>query len=136
MASIDQQLREAVVWAYRLLLGREPESEAVIAHHVARENSIHGVRKTFLESPEFRSDFSKTPKQQQDEIIARFLQASEGKGEEGFLTDFLGSKTRCSYLPSAYSSLSGIVDGPPTEANAHFHAVSEWRGTLHELARV
>ena len=132
--SSNKQIREAVVWAYRMLLGREPENEAVIAFHVAQQNSIQGVRKAFLECPEFRSSCVEESKQVQDEIIARFLPFWDGKGEEGFWTDFLGTKTRCSFLPSSYAHLSGIVDGPPTKANSHFHAVEEWLGTLRAVA--
>ena len=45
--------REAVVWAYRLLLDREPESEAVIEQH-RRHPDIQTLRDVFLGSDEFR----------------------------------------------------------------------------------
>lgn len=44
--------REAVVWAYRLFLGREPESEAVIEAYQHVE-SIDTLRQAFLASDEF-----------------------------------------------------------------------------------
>jgi FkbM family methyltransferase len=144
----SEQIREAVLWAYRMLLGREPESRAVIAWHASQQKSLHGVRKLFLESSEFRSSLSKISLEDSefgynfvgvqqlshDEIVARFLPAWEGKGEEGFWTDFLGTKTRCSSLPSSCAHLSGVVDGPPAKSNSHFHAVSEWMATLRAVA--
>src|SRR5476649_1477932 len=101
--------------------------EAVLAWHASQQKSLHGVRKLFLESSEFRSSLSKISLEDSefgynfvgvqqlshDEIVARFLPAWEGKGEEGFWTDFLGTKTRCSSLPSSCAHLSGVVDGTP-----------------------
>jgi SAM-dependent methyltransferase len=43
---------EAVVWAYRLLLGREPESNNVIQDH-AQAESLGRLREDFLSSQEF-----------------------------------------------------------------------------------
>jgi SAM-dependent methyltransferase len=44
--------REEVVWAYRMLLGREPESEAVIALQMGASDQKH-LREAFLGSAEF-----------------------------------------------------------------------------------
>jgi len=44
--------REAVVWAYRLILGREPESDAFVEGH-CRTESIATLRRGFFESEEF-----------------------------------------------------------------------------------
>lgn len=44
--------REDVVWGFRYLLGREPESEAVIEQHMQME-SREGLRRALLASPEF-----------------------------------------------------------------------------------
>ncbi len=43
-----------VEMAYRLLLGREPESSAVVEDH-RRVESLDALRDRFLQSPEFRS---------------------------------------------------------------------------------
>ncbi len=45
--------REAVEWAYRLLLGREPESEAIIDFQMTGNRDIGQLRNCFLESQEF-----------------------------------------------------------------------------------
>lgn len=45
--------REAVEWAYRLLLGRDPESEAVIARQMEGNQDLAQLRNNFLGSAEF-----------------------------------------------------------------------------------
>ncbi|MET1081385.1 MAG: hypothetical protein ABWY06_25570 [Pseudomonas sp.] len=45
--------RETVIWAYRLILGREPESEQSITFHQQHKDSL-SLRKSLLESDEFR----------------------------------------------------------------------------------
>lgn len=45
---------EAVRWAYRLIMGREPESEAALARTARACESIDDVRAAFLASDEFR----------------------------------------------------------------------------------
>lgn len=44
---------DAAVWAYRLILGREPESAAIVRDHVRRSASLHALRERFLECSEF-----------------------------------------------------------------------------------
>jgi SAM-dependent methyltransferase len=46
--------RESVIWAYRLILGREPESDSVV-NGATSYSSIAELRKSLLESHEFRS---------------------------------------------------------------------------------
>lgn len=45
--------REEVIWAYRTLLGREPESETPIAFHCANSN-FEALRRALIRSPEGR----------------------------------------------------------------------------------
>ncbi|GGE95103.1 sulfotransferase family 2 domain-containing protein [Stappia taiwanensis] len=45
--------REDVIWAYRMILGREPESEAAIEHKIARLQSRKELRRALLCSKEF-----------------------------------------------------------------------------------
>lgn len=47
--------RDDVFWAYRMLLGREPESEAVIAHYATELPTVQALRELFINSPEFQS---------------------------------------------------------------------------------
>jgi SAM-dependent methyltransferase len=51
--------REDVIAAYRLLLGREPESEEVITHYVAEVADLSALRALFVNSAEFQSFLEK-----------------------------------------------------------------------------
>ncbi|MFA7280410.1 MAG: methyltransferase domain-containing protein [Sterolibacterium sp.] len=46
--------RDDVVAAFRLLLGREPESETVVAHYAAEVKDLRELRELFVNSVEFR----------------------------------------------------------------------------------
>ena len=46
--------REAVHWAYRLFLGREPESEQAVRSHMAGHATLEELRRGFVGSEEFR----------------------------------------------------------------------------------
>ncbi len=46
--------REQVVEAYRLILGREPESEEAISNNMAAHQDVESLRLAMLHSPEFR----------------------------------------------------------------------------------
>src|SRR5205823_8859335 len=46
--------RDAVIWGFRFILGREPESEAVIAAHSAARDPEH-LADLLMRSPEFIS---------------------------------------------------------------------------------
>jgi len=46
---------EAVRWAYRLLLDREPESDAVLRDQLKRHSSLTELRRALLWSPEYRA---------------------------------------------------------------------------------
>lgn len=48
-----------VEYAYRLLLGRHPESEAVVEHHVRTTNSLDELRSKVLASREFKSQIAR-----------------------------------------------------------------------------
>jgi len=53
--------RDEVIWAYRLLLGRYPESESVIQHHTQCVN-IEALRENFMLSAEFSNILFSTNK--------------------------------------------------------------------------
>ena len=56
-----------------------------------------------------------------------------GPGAQGFLTDFIGTRTRCSFLPDAYAGSSNFVEGPPGTELFPFHEPPEWEGTLRSV---
>jgi SAM-dependent methyltransferase len=55
MTSLDElpASEEAATWAYRLILGREPESVEVVRDHARQSRSLAILRERFLESSEF-----------------------------------------------------------------------------------
>jgi len=46
---------DEVLWAYRLFLGREPESRAIINAQMAAHESVDGIRRDFIRSTEFEA---------------------------------------------------------------------------------
>jgi FkbM family methyltransferase len=65
-----------------------------------------------------------------DEEIIRSFPKYEGPGTPGFVTDFLGIRTRTSYISSL--TADGAVEGYPIPGN--FHATGlEWAGTLRAV---
>jgi len=49
-------LAESVVWAYRMILGREPESPTVVEHHLRRHDTLAALRRTLFSSEEFKAE--------------------------------------------------------------------------------
>ncbi len=47
--------RDEVVWGYRYVLGRDPESEAVVSTHAAAMKGVPEFRRALLQSKEFAS---------------------------------------------------------------------------------
>ena len=52
---------EDVRAAYRLILGREPEDEEVVARHARQAASLADLMRAFLGSPEFRGRTAAPP---------------------------------------------------------------------------
>lgn len=151
-SSMDaQQRRDAILWAYRLFLGREPESEEVIASHAAEHRSLQDLQSCFLLSAEFvkqsdhleeffrsRLSASVDPRRPSggavvEGIIPRLRHAPDVV-DERFFYDFMGTKARLSFQPANHGYLAGRVEAPPT-AGAHlFHDNEEWFALLRTLA--
>lgn len=51
----EKTTREAVIWAYRLLLAREPESADVVAEHLENSPELMTLRDVFIGSSEFHA---------------------------------------------------------------------------------
>jgi hypothetical protein len=48
---------DAVIWAFRLLIGRDPENEQEIALH-GQHSTVDALRTAFLQTPEFRRTYA------------------------------------------------------------------------------
>ena len=128
---------DAVLWSYRLFLGRGPEDMAALSRHIDGQPSLNDIRQRFIQSNEFQEYVaaqSSSPKRPavSPAVLAAFP-ACTGPGTEGFFTDFIGTRTRCSYLPDSYASASGIVEGPPGTESFGLHEPAEWEGTLRSV---
>src|SRR5262245_56005278 len=71
------------------------------------------------------------PASPSDEDTIRRFPAHSGPGSPGFVTDFLGCRTRVSSVKSA-AALDGTVEGYPIPNN--FHALAcEWAASLRPV---
>lgn len=51
--------RDDVIYAYRLLLGREPENDEVVAHYATELNDLGALRELFINSAEFHTSLER-----------------------------------------------------------------------------
>ena len=129
----NASLEDAVLWSYRLLLGREPETAQIVQTHAKAYRSVDEIRRIFIHSDEFAgrmtAEGARVPN---SEVLVHFPPWT-GQGEQDVWFDFLGVKTRCKYLPEAYAVLSGEVEGPPGTERIAVHETAEWIGTLRSV---
>ncbi len=120
--------QEWVIWSYRLLLDREPESDAVFRAYMDGGFSLDRLRRTLLMSTEFQTTVGRELRRtaEDDELLRRKARFHVRglSSEPGFFTDFLGVKTRCSYLPPSYAQFSGHVE-QPGDAAVPLHETAE-----------
>lgn len=131
--------REQIVDAYHFLLGREPESEAVIQSHESHQDwSV--LRAHFMASSEFRQKFPlKTDLERlydglrpgDEELLRRHLAPSAA--EPGFVGNFLGTLMNVEYTEST-RQVSGYVYGDIPTVVGDYHAEPiEFIGTLRAI---
>ncbi|MFT8245297.1 FkbM family methyltransferase [Roseomonas sp. BN140053] len=124
------------MWAYRLLLGREPDGDAALREHLEMAGSVSELRQNFMASPEFqrtaRSFVEAPPSTHPHQPWLERFPAWEGPGEPGFFRDFLGVRTRCNYLPPSFHSFAGLVQGADG-APMPLHGREEWGAMFRSL---
>lgn len=124
--------REDVVAAYRLLLGREPENEQVIAAHLTAADRTALIRR-FVGSAEFRSRMAPPPASPPAPdggvigSLEMFAPTSWPSADGAHWVDALGVRTRCS-LNTAFKGLAGRVVAQPDDVRL------EWQALLDSLA--
>jgi FkbM family methyltransferase len=134
---------EFVNEAYRVLLGRDPESEDVVQGSVRKKVRRSELVASILRSLEFSTSPSSRalyehwdPDYQRraatcDSVCAHFAR-SDVKGEEGFYKDFLGVRTRVTYVPEMLPK-NGMVFGLPGQGQGIGFDPGEWEGTLRSI---
>jgi FkbM family methyltransferase len=132
--------REDVVWAYRLCLGREPESEKAIEHWIRNAETRQALVQAVIVSAEFKS--RSAPTEQSPfwhyhssfdalETIKKHANTSIHPSPS-HVTNFLGVRIRPDFFPSILSGLGGTVQPVPIPANWHAD-IAEWASCLRAL---
>ena len=139
--------RDSVIAAYRLILGREPESEQAVETHLRSHGTLANLRESFLRSQEFAPEIeqiaayriletqSLTPLDiytgcsTQDYALIRERFTREVQPEAGFVVDRPGVRTRISSLWNEVQHLDGTVLAVPIPSDFHAEAI-EWAGML------
>jgi FkbM family methyltransferase len=133
-------LVEAVQWAYRLLLGREPESRSVIEQHARVEpRTTEAIRVRFMRSAEFamtlrQLQMSLTREYVAPEFLLPFVDLSDAAAEPGFFRDVFGIRTCCAQLPEALMGFSGKIGRLDQDPVLPMHDVAELEGFLRGVA--
>ncbi len=132
--------RDEVVSAYRMLLGREPENEAVVEGHRAARD-WPALRDAFVNSEEYRATTGRVRSHLDslydgvtagDEILLR-RHLDPGEAESGFVRNFLGTRMKAEFtLPTV--ALSGRVYSDIPTVVGDYHAESiEFVGLLKAI---
>ena len=105
--------RDAVIWAFKLLLGRELTNEGDIDFMASHHPTVSKLRNALLLSEEFRlmTDQSLYPLLASS-VVREFKPICKDPPPAGSFRDFLGDVTQCRFLPATYMSVSGKVLGP------------------------
>ncbi len=148
--SSDVLTRDLVIAAYRLILGREPESEEAILGHLRTSSNPKQLRDVFFQSEEFAPTLERLRSardlqaqgisphdvysgcSEEDLGIIREYFRQEVQPAEGFITDRLGIRTRVSSLWKEAEHLGGTVSAIPIPADSHADAI-EWVGLLKAI---
>jgi FkbM family methyltransferase len=136
--------RDEVIWAYRMFLGREPESEDVVRLHMKCENLL-SLREEFIRAPEFLLVSKRVSEKSIfvhyntnfDAVQTMLRHAAPNLvAREGYLTNFLGVVIDPKFFPTILEGRSGQVEGIPIPANWHAD-IAEWASALRavDLAR-
>ena len=134
---------EDVLWAYRICLDREPESEAALEHHLKNCANRRELARAFTSSDEFRDKVGGGGASPESRFW-HYLSAFDAIGtinkyarkqiepSPAFVTNFLGVKTRPEFYPKILTDRAGTVEPPPIPANWHAD-IAEWASCLRAI---
>ncbi len=129
-----------VIWAYRLFLDREPESEAVILEWIGKTGSRAELAQLFASCDEYKG-------KHQEIVQSPFWHYHSSFDAVGLIrrharealqasplhvTNFLGVRIRPEVLPDLLSGQAGVVEPLPIPANWHAD-IAEWGSCLRAL---
>jgi FkbM family methyltransferase len=125
--------REGVLWAYRLLLRREP-SEAELAANLVDNDSVNALRLRLVTTREFEVNSPGGGPIIDFAIVNAFAPFPKVEPAEGAFRDVFGATTRVAYLDRGWSHMAGYVyRGIPRQREGGLHGTSEWVGTLRSI---
>jgi hypothetical protein len=128
--------RHQIVTIYEQLLGRLPESEAVITNQMHQCVGPVDLVEAILNSPEWKAKYSRSDLTDYSgisgtdvELLLRYARSSEP--EPTFFKDFLGSRTAIGYVHTT-ADMSGVVERLPIPSSIHSEAI-EWVGAIRAV---
>lgn len=125
--------REGVLWAFRLLLRREPSEEELHANLIDND-TVNGLRLRILTTREFEVGSPGGTPMTDFAIINAFAPFPKVEPVADGYRDIFGSITRVRYLDPNLAHLAGYVyRSVPRESEAGLHGTSEWVGTLRSV---
>jgi FkbM family methyltransferase len=125
--------REGVLWAFRLLLRREPD-DAELERHLIPGDTVNDLRLRLLTTREFEVGSPGSSAMTDFAIINAFAPFPERPPVDDAFRDMLGSITRVRYLDEGWHRLAGYVFGSvPRDREPGLHGTSEWVGTLRSV---
>jgi len=125
---------------YLGVLGREPESEAVVAAHRAVGLGVADLIRAFLESAEYKTRHPvRTPgdalydgiKEGDEALLRRHLVQSQP--EEGYVKNFVGTRMRVSHADPLEGFSGRCFNDIPTSAGDYHAEPIEYVGTLRAI---
>lgn len=125
--------REGVLWAFRLLLRREPGDEEVRAHLIDQD-TVSAMRLRLLTTREFEVDSPGGLPMIDFAIVNAFAPFQEFEPVADGYRDIFGSITRVRYLDRNAQHLAGYrYRSVPRQSEGGLHGTSEWVGTLRSV---
>ncbi len=127
--------RETIEAAYLVLLGRMPESEAIISLY--QQNSAIDLLNTITRSKEYQDRNSRNPLYHYNSPFdCEKIILDHARGDlvaaPGLCTNFLGTKIDPKYLPHILGSMVGQIEGVPIPGNWHAD-IAEWAAALRAV---
>jgi len=123
-----------VCWGFLTILGRPIDDEAAILDHQRLFPTFRLLCEGLKNSIEFSLIYG--PRQDRmllgavEQALLADMAIDPPATQPGWFTDFLGVRTRLSFLPGNHDWLDGAFLPAPRAGALYLHDVEEWRGTL------
>jgi FkbM family methyltransferase len=125
--------KEGVLWAFRLLLRREPSPEE-LKRHLVRNDTVNDLRLRLLGTREFEVGSPGSTAMIDFAVANAFAPFPRLDPVEGAFRDMLGAITKVRYLGAGWHGRAGYVfRSVPRDREHSLHGTSEWIGTLRSV---